>query len=55
MAPASVKFVSFEPLIGPVRQVDLKGIDWVIDATIGVPADMTSMITSPNGSGLIGN
>jgi protein gp37 len=29
-APASVKFVSFEPLIGPVGQVDLKGIDWVI-------------------------
>lgn len=29
-APASVKFVSFEPLIGPVGPVDLKGIDWVI-------------------------
>lgn len=30
VAPASVRFVSFEPLIGPVGQVDLKGIDWVI-------------------------
>jgi protein gp37 len=29
-ARASVKFVSFEPLIGPVGPVDLKGIDWVI-------------------------
>jgi protein gp37 len=29
-APASVKFVSFEPLIGPVGDVDLKGIHWAI-------------------------
>ena len=29
-APASTKFVSFEPLLGPVGDVDLKGIDWVI-------------------------
>ncbi len=29
-APASIKFVSFEPLIGPVGDVDLRGIDWVI-------------------------
>lgn len=29
-AAASVKFVSFEPLIGPVGPIDLKGIDWVI-------------------------
>jgi protein gp37 len=29
-APASVKFVSFEPLVGPVGPVDLNGIDWVI-------------------------
>jgi protein gp37 len=29
-ARASIKFVSFEPLIGPVGPVDLKGIDWVI-------------------------
>jgi protein gp37 len=29
-ARASVKFVSFEPLLGPVGEVDLKGIDWVI-------------------------
>jgi protein gp37 len=27
---ASVKFVSFEPLLGPVGEVDLKGINWVI-------------------------
>lgn len=27
---ASVKFVSFEPLLGPVGKVDLKGINWVI-------------------------
>ena len=29
-AQASVKFVSFEPLIGPIGPVDLKGIDWAI-------------------------
>jgi protein gp37 len=28
-AQASVKFVSFEPLLGPVGKVHLKGIDWV--------------------------
>jgi protein gp37 len=30
VAPARTKFVSFEPLIGPVGPVNLKGIDWVI-------------------------
>jgi protein gp37 len=29
-AAASTKFVSFEPLLGPVGQIDLKGIDWAI-------------------------
>jgi protein gp37 len=29
-APARTKFVSFEPLIGPIGPVNLKGIDWVI-------------------------
>ena len=29
-AHASVKFVSFEPLIGPVGRIDLSGIDWAI-------------------------
>ena len=28
--PAAVRFVSFEPLIGPVGAVDLGGIDWAI-------------------------
>jgi protein gp37 len=27
---APIKFISFEPLIGPVGKVDLRGIDWVI-------------------------
>lgn len=27
---ANVKFISFEPLIGSVRQADLSGIDWAI-------------------------
>jgi protein gp37 len=27
---AAVRFVSFEPLIGPINDVDLTGIDWVI-------------------------
>jgi protein gp37 len=29
-ASASVKFLSFEPLLGPIGDVDLKGINWVI-------------------------
>jgi protein gp37 len=29
-ARASIKFVSFEPLIGPVGRIDLSGIDWAI-------------------------
>ena len=28
--PAAVRFVSFEPLLGPIGHVDLTGIDWVI-------------------------
>jgi len=28
--PAKVKFISFEPLLGPVQRLDLEGIDWVI-------------------------
>ena len=29
-ARASVKFVSFEPLLGPVGKIELQGIDWAI-------------------------
>jgi protein gp37 len=29
-AQASVRFISFEPLLGPVGKVDLSGIDWAI-------------------------
>jgi protein gp37 len=29
-AQASVKFISFEPLLGPVGKVDFTGIDWAI-------------------------
>jgi len=28
--PAAVRFISFEPLLGPVGQVDLTGIHWII-------------------------
>jgi len=28
--PASVRFLSIEPLIGPMGKLDLAGIDWVI-------------------------
>ncbi len=27
---AAVKFLSVEPLLGPIEQIDLSGIDWVI-------------------------
>jgi len=29
-APAAIRFISFEPLIGSVGRVDLSGIDWAI-------------------------
>ena len=29
-APVTIKFISFEPLIGPVGQIDLEGVDWAI-------------------------
>jgi protein gp37 len=29
-APASIRFLSVEPLLGPIRDVDLSGIHWVI-------------------------
>lgn len=28
--PASIRFISFEPLIGPVGDIDLSGVDWAI-------------------------
>jgi protein gp37 len=28
--PAAVRFLSLEPLIGPIQSLDLTGIDWVI-------------------------
>ena len=28
--PAAIRFISFEPLVGPVGSVDLTGIDWAI-------------------------
>ena len=29
-APATIRFLSIEPLLGPVRKLDLRGISWVI-------------------------
>ena len=29
-APAGVRFLSIEPLLGPIHDIDLAGIDWVI-------------------------
>jgi protein gp37 len=28
--PAAIKFVSFEPLLGPIPNINLEGIDWII-------------------------
>jgi protein gp37 len=28
--PAVVRFISYEPALGPLNQLDLRGIDWVI-------------------------
>ena len=30
--PAQVRFISFEPLLGPIREIDFKGIHWAIVA-----------------------
>lgn len=30
VTPARIKFISFEPLLGPIFDIDLTGIDWVI-------------------------
>jgi protein gp37 len=30
LIPAAVRFISFEPLLGPIRSPDLSGIHWVI-------------------------
>ena len=30
MAPVGVRFLSLEPLLGPVKDIDLEGISWVI-------------------------
>ncbi len=30
MVPCAVRFLSLEPLIGPLERLDLRGIDWVI-------------------------
>ncbi len=30
LVPAAVRFISFEPLLGPIRNPDLSGINWVI-------------------------
>ena len=30
LAPASIRFLSLEPLLGPLGRLDLSGIDWVI-------------------------
>lgn len=30
MAPATVRFLSIEPLLGPIGEIDLEGISWVI-------------------------
>src|SRR2546422_8378618 len=33
--PAAVRFISAEPLLGPVDDLNLEGIDWVIGGEIG--------------------
>lgn len=30
LVPASVRFISYEPALGPLDQIDLRGIDWLI-------------------------
>ena len=38
--PAKTRFISFEPLIGPVGEVDLSGIDWAIVGGESGPDDV---------------
>ena len=41
--PATVRFLSIEPMIGPVRNLDLQGIDWVIVGGESGPGSRTIM------------
>ena len=47
--PAAVRFLSCEPLLGSLDQIDLSDIGWVIAGgeSAGVPADETGMGTQP--------
>jgi protein gp37 len=38
---AGVKFLSLEPLLGPLKSLDLTGIDWVIAGGAGGPGART--------------
>ena len=52
-APAAVRFLSIEPLIGPVGEIDLTGISWVIvggesgpNALRSAPCNWNGFVTS---------
>ena len=51
-AKASVKFISFEPLLGPLGTVDLSGIDWVIVGGESGPARGPSPKNGPSKSAI---
>ena len=40
--PAQVRFISFEPLLGPIREIDFQGIHWAIVAGESVNAGRKS-------------
>ena len=49
---ASIRFLSFEPLLGSVGYLDLKGIDWVIVGGNPVPAPAWLIPIGPERSGI---
>ena len=52
--PAKVRFLSVEPLIGPVPKLPLKGIHWVIVDGEFRPAAFGVTIGARQGNGFIG-
>lgn len=49
--PAKIKFLSMEPLIGPVKHMNLSGIDWVIVGGESGPGARSFRASKPSTSG----
>jgi len=48
--PAAIRFVSFEPLLGPIKELDLACVDWAI---VGGESGPSSRVMAPDWARLI--